>query len=136
MGQHIPQVIGRLAMRVIVEALMAEWDHPDAEPMQQLLNMGLIEPDDAALGPGRVEKPLPQRREINLSVHHLVEHVCDVTPLTEPPSQRPLGPAPGARVVLLDPRARAAQTTTSAIDAGQEAFPLASRTGSVVTDCF
>jgi hypothetical protein len=61
MGQQIPQVIGRLSMRIIVEALMTERDHPDAEPMQELLNMGLIEPDDAALGPGSVEKPLPQR---------------------------------------------------------------------------
>jgi hypothetical protein len=123
-------------MRVVVETRMAERDHAGAEPVQQLLNVGLIEPDDATLGPGRVEKPLPQRREINLSVHEGVEYVCEVAPLADAASQRPLGPTTRARVVLLDPRARAAQTTTSAIDAGQEAFPLASRTGSVVTDCF
>jgi hypothetical protein len=70
-------------MRVVVKTLMAERDHPGAEPVQQLLNVGLIEPDDATLRPGRVEKPLPQRREINFSVHEGVEHVGEVAPLTD-----------------------------------------------------
>jgi len=132
--QDAPQVIGRLSMRVVIEALMTKRDLPDAEPVQQLLDVGLIEPDDPAVRSGSVEKPSPQRGEIDLSVHHGVEHIGEMAPLADASSQCPLGPAARTGVVLLDPRTRAATAGTSAIETRQEAFLSAPGTAAAAAD--
>jgi len=136
MGQQVPEVIGRLSMRAVVEALMAERDHPGAELMQQLLDVGLVEPDDPALGPGGVKERAAQGREVDLTVHEDIKHVAQVAPFADAPSQCPLGPTTRAHVVLVDARARAAQLCSVVAGAREEALVLATRTASAAPHGF
>jgi hypothetical protein len=44
-------VIGSLAVGELIEPLMAERDDAGAETAEQLADVGLVEPDDEAVGP-------------------------------------------------------------------------------------
>jgi hypothetical protein len=127
-------MVGRRPVCIAVQALVTEGDLPDAEPVQQLLNVGLIEPDDEAVRPRSTKQALSQCGEIDFSVHHGVEHVGEVAPLADASPQCPLGPAARTGVVLLDPRTRAAQRSTIVVSTGQEVLLSAPGTAAAATD--
>ena len=58
--QQASHVLGGLGAGEVIQALMAELDRPGGEPVQQVSHVGLVEPDDHAVGSGTREEMSPQ----------------------------------------------------------------------------